>query len=154
PGFSRTKTGDTHGTPEFMAPEQAMGQRSMINARTDVYACGATMFALLTGKTSHEAETPQLLMMRVAMEPARHVQMVRPDLPESVATVADGALESDQKDRSPDAAAMLVEVRQTLAELRQVAQSVSPAEPAEVPAPRSVESTAPPASSRPGPVRK
>jgi serine/threonine-protein kinase len=142
PGFSMTKTGHTQGTPEFMAPEQALGQRNLIDARTDVYACGATLFVLLTGKTPHEAETPQLAMIRVATQPARHIQMVQPELPECVANVVDQALEFEQKNRYPDAAAMLIAVRGALAELRSSIKP-TPRQQARAPAPAPVQSVEP-----------
>ena len=52
-----TQTGVTLGTPEFMPPEQAMGMRDQIDARTDLWALGATLYTLLTGRHVHDAQT-------------------------------------------------------------------------------------------------
>ncbi len=53
--LSRTLDGDVVGTPLYMAPEQALGELSRIDARTDVYGLGAILFAILTGDAPHAA---------------------------------------------------------------------------------------------------
>ena len=50
-----------HGTPSFMAPEQDMGRWNDVDARTDIYAVGATAFTLLTGLPVHEARPGEML---------------------------------------------------------------------------------------------
>ena len=56
---SATVTGTVMGTPGFMPPEQARGQWSVVDARSDVWAVGATMYALLSGKLVHERRDSQ-----------------------------------------------------------------------------------------------
>ncbi|HVJ92186.1 MAG TPA: serine/threonine-protein kinase, partial [Labilithrix sp.] len=58
-GFRReqTATGVLLGTPGFMAPEQAAGSRGLIDAQTDIWAVGATLFLLLTGDPVHAGES-------------------------------------------------------------------------------------------------
>ena len=51
----RTQTGMVMGTPAFMAPEQAMGRWNDVDARTDLWAMGATAYTLLTGLPVHDA---------------------------------------------------------------------------------------------------
>src|SRR5579864_4696037 len=53
---SATKTGHMLGTPAYMPPEQVVGRSEEINGQTDLWATGATMFALMSGKHVHEAE--------------------------------------------------------------------------------------------------
>ncbi len=52
-----TRSGNAVGTPAFMAPEQALGRQREVDARTDLWALGATMFSLLSGRYVHEAES-------------------------------------------------------------------------------------------------
>src|SRR5260221_10695348 len=52
-----TRSGSLLGTPAFMSPEQARGRSQDVDERTDLWAVGATMYTLLSGKYVHEAET-------------------------------------------------------------------------------------------------
>src|SRR5262245_22960662 len=53
-GHTRTRLGALLGTPAFMAPEQARGRWDEVDARTDIWAVGATLFTLLTGRFVHQ----------------------------------------------------------------------------------------------------
>jgi serine/threonine-protein kinase len=61
-----TGTGLVLGTPSFMAPEQALAKSQEIDARTDVWAAGATLFTLLTGRNVHEGDNGQQVLVRAA----------------------------------------------------------------------------------------
>jgi serine/threonine-protein kinase len=101
-----TQTGFMLGTPAFMAPEQAMAKSSEIDARTDIWAVAATMFALASGRLVHEAENAQQIMIRAAMNPAPLLSSVLPDAPASLCAVVDRALSYDRAQRWETAAAM------------------------------------------------
>ncbi len=108
---TESETGSTHsgatlGTPGFMAPEQARGRGNLVDARTDVWAVGALLFFLLTGRTVHEAETPNELLIASATQPARSVGAFCPGVPESIVALVDRALEMDRERRWPDAQSM------------------------------------------------
>src|SRR5260370_4326625 len=61
-----TGTGMLLGTPAFMSPEQAFGKTREIDAQTDVWAAGATLFTLASGRTVHEGETAGELVIKTA----------------------------------------------------------------------------------------
>jgi serine/threonine-protein kinase len=80
------------GTPGFTAPEQARGEWDIVGSRTDIWAVGATLFALLTGRLVHEEQQTAAHLLRVSMEPAPPVHQIAPDVPDAVAQVIDRAL--------------------------------------------------------------
>jgi len=103
---SDTHTGMVFGTPAFMPPEQAAGRTREIDARTDLWALGATMFTLLSGEVVHEGESLQHIVMLAASLPARPLSSVLPDAHPVLANLIDRSLTWDQAMRWPDAAAM------------------------------------------------
>ena len=108
---SASKTGQGAGTPGFMAPEQVLGHASDISARTDLYAVGATLFALSSGDFVHAAESPQELAIKVATEPARSLGSVAPRIAPDLVALVDRATRTSPADRFPDARTMLAEVK-------------------------------------------
>jgi len=101
-----TQSGTAMGTPAFMPPEQVLGKASQIDALTDIWAVGATLFTLLSSHLVHEGETPQELMVRSATVRPRSLATVSRDLPPAVVGVIDRALEFDRAARWPSAVAM------------------------------------------------
>ncbi|MBK9262340.1 MAG: serine/threonine protein kinase [Polyangiaceae bacterium] len=110
-----TKTGMMMGTPAFMPPEQALGEWSRVDARSDLWAVGASMFALLTGRMVHDAPTLNQLLLKAMTAPAPPIRSLLPGLPADVADVVDRALAFDPNDRWPSAGAMQRAVRDALA---------------------------------------
>ncbi len=88
---SRTRTGLVLGTPSYMAPEQLAGQT--VDGRSDLYALGAVIYQLLTGRLPHQGESMARLMYEIANERAADVRVLRPGLPEALAMVLSLALE-------------------------------------------------------------
>jgi serine/threonine protein kinase len=111
-GANATRTGLLLGTPAFMAPEQAMGRSSEIDAQTDLWAVGATLSTLLTGQLVHPGETDQHLMVLAGTTPARPLATVMPQVPSAVATIVDRAVAFGKADRWPSAGAMRDAVRE------------------------------------------
>jgi serine/threonine-protein kinase len=101
-----TGTGLVLGTPSFMAPEQALAKSQEIDARTDVWAAGATLFTLLTGRNVHEGDNGQQVLVRAATNPAPLLATVDPDAPRSVTELVDRALAFERSQRWSSAEVM------------------------------------------------
>jgi serine/threonine protein kinase len=101
-----TQAGTMLGTPAFMAPEQARGQSKEVDGQTDVWAVGATLFALISGRLVHEAESATMLLLRAGTTPARPLRSVVKDVPEPIAALVDKALAFAKPSRWENAAAM------------------------------------------------
>jgi len=108
------------GTPAFMAPEQARGRWDEVDARTDLWAVGATLFALLSGRFVHRAKTLNEQFFVAMTSVAPKLRTLLPDLPVEVATVVDRALEFRPEDRWQDARSMQAAIRKAYASARGV----------------------------------
>lgn len=114
---TNTLSGATMGTPAFMAPEQARGRWEEVDGQTDLWALGATLFTLLTGKYVHEGQTVNETLALAVTQPARPIKTERPDLPERASALIDKALAYAKPQRFADARAMQAEVRLVYAAL-------------------------------------
>jgi serine/threonine-protein kinase len=99
-----TQTGLMVGTPEYMSPEQAAGERTL-DARSDVYSLGCVLYELLTGEPPHRATTPRGVIARRFSETPPHPRRVRPALPTALDEAVARALALDPADRFESAVA-------------------------------------------------
>ena len=113
-----TRTGSPMGTPAFLPPEQALGHWDQVGPRTDLWAAGATLFTLLTGRLVHQADTLNKLLLEAMTKPAPPILTLRPDLPQRVAALIDGALAFEVDKRWADARAMQGALREALGALK------------------------------------
>jgi serine/threonine-protein kinase len=97
-----TQTGLSLGTPQYMSPEQATGDRA-IDGRTDIYSLAAVLYEMLTGDPPHTASTAQAVIARMLTERPRPVRTARPTVPDHVAMALERALEKLPADRWPSA---------------------------------------------------
>jgi serine/threonine protein kinase len=108
-----TRVGMVMGTPAFMAPEQARARWDEVDGRTDLWAVGATMFTLLSGRHVHEAESSHEQLILSATAPAPSLARVAGWVPTTVVQIVDRALAFDRASRWPDARTMQQAVRST-----------------------------------------
>ncbi len=107
----RTVTGFLLGTPGFMSPEQSIGDRAQVDTRTDIWAVGATLFNLLSGRPVHEGETAVAMLAATASQPARSLSSVMSGLPHLLVQIVDRAIAFDKDDRWPSARSMRAALR-------------------------------------------
>jgi hypothetical protein len=103
-GTRMTQTGLSLGTPQYMSPEQAMGERN-IDARTDIYALGAVTYEMLAGEPPFSGPTAQAIVAKVMTEDPRSLTAQRRSVPEYVDAAVETALQKLPADRFASAAA-------------------------------------------------
>lgn len=101
--LTRTATG--LGSPLFMSPEQLLTPRD-VDARTDVWSLGVTLFRLLSGSSPYSAEDASTLAAQIAARPPTELSAIAPALPEGLAAVVMRCLEKDAAKRWPDVVAL------------------------------------------------
>ena len=97
-GTRMTETGMSLGTPHYMAPEQAMGERE-ITPKADVYALGCVLYEMLAGEPPFTGPTPQAIIARVMTEEPRSLTLQRKTIPPHVEAAVRTALEKLPADR-------------------------------------------------------
>lgn len=105
-----TKTGTMIGTPAFMPPEQALSKPREVDAQSDLWSVGATMFTLISGDLVHVAESSSEHLVKAATMPARSIAMVVPGIPENVEKLVAKALSFQKHDRFASAEQMRQEL--------------------------------------------
>jgi serine/threonine-protein kinase len=102
-GERMTQTGLSLGTPQYMSPEQAMGERTL-TPRSDVYALGAVTYEMLAGEPPFTGPTVQAIVARLMAELPRSLSVLRRTVPPSVEATVLQALEKLPADRFASAA--------------------------------------------------
>ncbi len=109
-----TQDGMTLGTPLYMSPEQGEGRA--VDARSDLYSLGATVYHLLTGRPPYSGPSAVAVVMAHIKDPLVPLATVRPDLPAGLCDIVDRLLAKRPADRfdSPQAMLQAVEQMETL----------------------------------------
>lgn len=102
-GQRMTQTGLSLGTPQYMSPEQAMGDRA-VDARTDIYALGAVTYEMLTGEPPFTGASAQAVVAKLLTERPQRLSAVRDSVPAQIEAAVNKALAKLPADRWSSAA--------------------------------------------------
>jgi tRNA A-37 threonylcarbamoyl transferase component Bud32 len=119
-GLALLMTGETEasgvvGTPDYMAPEQAEGRTEQIGPTTDVYALGAILYRLLTGRPPHEGTTVLEALEQVVSRPPVPPRRLQPTVPRDLEAICLKCLEKRPEKRYATAAALADDIDRFLA---------------------------------------
>ncbi|OJH39089.1 serine/threonine protein kinase [Cystobacter ferrugineus] len=131
----RTQDDVLMGTPRYMSPEQARGQNTKVDARSDLFALGVIVYELLSGKSPFADESVVGILYRIVNEPVDPLASICPHLPASVCAAVDKALSKQPGDRQPSIAAFIEELTGAAPSSSSVRSEPQPASQEAPPAP-------------------
>ncbi len=105
-----TVAGAVLGTPSYMAPEQAQGRVDDIDARTDVFALGAVLYEVLTGRPPFREATAMLTVSAAGMHKLEPIDAIAPAVPAALRAIVTRALSAKPEDRFADGAALAAQL--------------------------------------------
>jgi len=121
-----TQTGALMGTPEYMSPEQAKGQK--VDPRSDLFALGIIFYEMLTGISPYKAETALATLLKRTQERPRPPAEIDPAIPKAISDVVMKCLEIDRDHRYGNAREILEDLGQEMpTSVRTVAPTLPPA---------------------------
>lgn len=106
-----TLDGDVVGTPSYMPPEQAQGDRAHVNQLSDVYSLGAVLYEILTGQAPFTGGAARAILQRVISEAPRPVLELAPLVPRELAVLCARAMEREPARRLPSALDLAREIK-------------------------------------------
>ncbi len=105
----QTTDGVVLGTPPYMPPEQALGHP--VDQRADVYALGAILYHVLSGRSPYFEYHPRDIVSRVASRPPTPLSKLQPDVPPDLLAIVEKAMQRRPEDRYPSASEMADELQ-------------------------------------------
>jgi serine/threonine protein kinase/tetratricopeptide (TPR) repeat protein len=109
-----TMSGDVLGTVRYMSPEQSLGQRGVVDHRTDIYALGVTLYELLTLRPAFAGTDRQTLLRQIAINEPQLLRRINPAIPGELETIVLKAIEKSPADRYASAQALAADLRRYL----------------------------------------
>jgi WD40 repeat protein len=109
-----TLTGDLLGTLRYMSPEQALARRAALDARTDVYSLGVTLYELLTLEPAYDGRSREEVLRQIAFEEPRPPRRLNKAIPGELETVVLKAMAKSPEERYPTAAELAEDLRRFL----------------------------------------
>jgi serine/threonine-protein kinase len=113
---TETTGGAVMGTPAYMSPEQAMGMNDELQATSDVYSLGATLFTLLSGQRSVEGSSSFEVIENVRQGRLRSLDTITPKVPRALASICSKSMSTKPEDRYVDVGMMVDDIERWLAD--------------------------------------
>lgn len=108
-GSDLTRTGIVMGTPNYMSPEQVMGER--VDSRSDVFAAGAVFYELLTNQKPFDGDSVHAILYQVVHRDPQPARQWNPDLPQELAAIIETAMQKSIDARYKDGGALRDAIR-------------------------------------------
>ncbi len=124
-GAALTQTGELLGTPGYMSPEQARGDRD-VDARADVFSLGCVMFRCFTGRRAFEGDDALAVLAKLVLETPPRMSHLRSGIPPALDELIDRCLAKQRQDRPDDGPAVLEELKPLETTIAAVSASVLP----------------------------
>ncbi len=108
---SLTQTGEVLGTPQYMAPEQARGETSLVGEAADIHALGLILFEMLTGRPAFEARSPADVLVKLLHQEPDSPRRIDHRIPRDLDTICLKCLQKNPAARYASVGALLEDIR-------------------------------------------
>jgi serine/threonine protein kinase len=119
-----TQAGAVYGTPQYMSPEQAQGDR--VDQRSDLFSLGSVLYAMCTGRPPFRGDTGMAVLKRVCEDTPRPIRDVNPDIPAALVEIVDKLHAKQPADRFTSAREVADLLGRCLSELQRLGRVESP----------------------------